>query len=173
LLRILATLLKPSAGSARVAGHDIVREPDAVRDHVAFLGHTPGLYDDLTARENLRFAADMRGIRRAPLDTLLDRVSLLYVADSRTRGFSAGMKQRLALARLMLGRPKVLLLDEPYSNLDSGGVALMNEVIGEVRGSGGATFMALHELAPAAPVLHRTLALAQGRIATESAASVR
>jgi heme exporter protein A len=75
------------------------------------------------------------------------------------------MQRRLALARLNLRQPRVLLLDEPYSNLDSDGIALMNEILGGIVESGGAALVALHELAPAAGMLARTLTLADGRIA--------
>ena len=165
LLRIVATLLKPNAGSARVDGRDVVREANAVRAQAGYLSHTPGLYDDLTARENLRFAADMLGISYESADGSLERVGLAGAADDRVRGFSAGMQRRLALARLLLRRPRVLVLDEPYSNLDADGVQTMNLVIAECVGEGGAALMALHELAPARSVLTRTVTLVNGRIA--------
>jgi ABC-type multidrug transport system ATPase subunit len=79
------------------------------------------------------------------------------------------MQRRLALARLTLHRPRVLLMDEPYSNLDAEGVTLVNSVVGDVVRAGGAALLVLHELAPAGGVLHRTLTLADGRIAAPSA----
>jgi heme ABC exporter ATP-binding subunit CcmA len=165
LLRILATLLRPSAGSARVCGHDVTSEADAVRMDIGFLAHSCGLYDDLTARENLAFATAMLGIDPARADGALDRVGLSAVAGHRVRGFSAGMQRRLALARMLLRRPRVLLLDEPYSNLDAGGVALMNEVVRESVAEGGAALIVLHELTPAEPLLDRTVTIHDGRIA--------
>ncbi|MEX2177152.1 MAG: heme ABC exporter ATP-binding protein CcmA [Gemmatimonadaceae bacterium] len=164
VLRIAGTLLRPSAGTAYVHGLDVVRDAGAVRAHVGYLAHTPGLYDDLTARENLVFAADMLGLAHAPVHGLIERVGLARVADDRVRGFSAGMQRRLALARLMLRNPRVLLLDEPYANLDAEGVALMNATIGDVVRTGGAALVVLHELAPAGTMLDRTLTLADGRI---------
>ena len=113
LLRMLATLLRPNAGAARVYGHDVVKEADDVRRHVGFLAHTPGLYDDLSAHENLVFAAAMLGIAPAAIEGILQRVGLAAVGRERVRGFSAGMQRRLAIARLLLARPRVLLLDEP------------------------------------------------------------
>ena len=166
LLRIFGTLLKPSAGTARIYGHDIVREPNEVREDLGFLAHTPGLYDDLTARENLRFAAEMLGLPvDANLDAALERVGLTHVTNERVRGFSAGMQRRLALARLLLRRPRLLLLDEPYSNLDSAGIALMNSIIVEAGHAGGGALVVLHELAPAAGVLDRTITIVNGRVA--------
>ena len=164
VLRILGTLLKPNAGSAALNGMDVVSEASSVRAEVGYLAHTPGLYDDLTARENLAFAADMLGLPASSVPACLERVGLDGVADSRVRGFSAGMQRRLALARLILRRPRILLLDEPYSNLDAAGVTLMNSVITEVISNGGAALLALHELAPATGILDRTVTLADGRI---------
>ena len=164
VLRILGTLLNPNAGTASVNGLDIVRDASRVREHVGYLAHTPGLYEDLTARENLRFAADMLGLPYSSVEGSLERVGLAQVAGDRVRGFSAGMQRRLALARLILRSPKVLLLDEPYSNLDAGGVELMNSIIAGVVQAGGAALVVLHELAPASTVLGRTLTLVDGRI---------
>ena len=163
VLRVIGTLLRPNAGSVTVNGRDVVRDASGVREQVGYLAHTAGLYDDLTARENLRFAADMLGIDPSPVDGILDRVALTHVAGDRVRGFSAGMQRRLALARLILRRPRVLLLDEPYSNLDADGVALMNDVIGDIIGAGGSALVALHELAPARAILDRTVTLVNGR----------
>ncbi|MCC7003729.1 MAG: heme ABC exporter ATP-binding protein CcmA [Gemmatimonadaceae bacterium] len=164
LLRVLATLLRPNAGSATVGGCDVVRDPDGARRQLGFLAHAPGLYDDLTARENLRFAADMLGGSDRPIEPLLDRVGLGRAANDRVRGFSAGMQRRLALARLLLASPLVLLLDEPYSNLDVEGIALMNAVLQEHVARGGAAIVVLHELAPASGILHRTVTLENGRL---------
>lgn len=164
VLRIIGTLLKPNAGSASVNGRDVVREAGAVRGQVGYLAHAAGLYDDLTARENLRFAADMLGLGPAPVEAALERVGLARAAGDRVRGFSAGMQRRLALARLILRQPRVLLLDEPYANLDTDGIALMNSVIAGVVQGGGAALVALHELAPARTILTGTLTLADGRI---------
>jgi len=166
VLRILGTLLKPNAGTATVGGLDVVRDASGVRGQVGYLAHTPGLYDDLTARENLRFAADMLGLPHTSVDGSLERVGLARVADDRVRGFSAGMQRRLALARLILRSPRVLLLDEPYSNLDTQGVELMNAMIADVVRAGGAALVALHELAPAKAMLDHTLTLVDGRIET-------
>ncbi|HET9424874.1 MAG TPA: heme ABC exporter ATP-binding protein CcmA [Gemmatimonadaceae bacterium] len=167
VLRVIGTLLRPSTGTVVVAGRDAVREAAHVRGLVGYLAHSPGLYDDLTARENLRFAADMLGLSHNHIEEALGRAGLTAVADHRVRGFSAGMQRRLAIARLILRRPRILLLDEPYSNLDSEGIALMNEIIADVVSNGGTALLALHELAPAGGTLTRTLSLVDGRIATD------
>ncbi len=165
LLRILATLLRPNAGSASIYGHDVVGAADEVRARIGFLAHEPGLYEDLSAEENLRFAATMlgAGIGAAEIGAVLARVGLTHAARDRVRGFSAGMARRLAVARLLLGRPQLLLLDEPYSNLDAEGISMMSGVISETVQGGGAALVVLHELAPAAGILSRTLTLREGR----------
>ncbi len=165
LLRILATLLRASAGRATISGHDVSTDADAVRGTIGFLAHSPGLYDDLTARENLAFAVAMLGIKPITIDATLERVGLSAVANERVRGFSAGMQRRLALGRMMLAKPRVLLLDEPFSNLDVAGISLMSSVIGESVRDGGAALAVLHELAPAAGLINRTVTIADGRIA--------
>jgi heme exporter protein A len=168
LLRMFATLLRPNAGSASVYGHDVVLAADEVRARIGFLAHDPGLYEDLTAEENLHFAVNMlggRGAAAAPAEiaAVLSRVGLTKAAGERVRGFSAGMTRRLSVARLLLGRPQLLLLDEPYSNLDAEGISMMSGVIEETVRGGGAALVVLHELAPAAAILSRTVTLRDGR----------
>ena len=170
LLRVIGTLLKPSAGTVRVNGMDVVRDASGVRAQLGFLSHAPGIYDDLTARENLQFAADMLGVSGAEIPGILERVGLSHVANDRARGFSAGMQRRLALGRLILRHPSVLLLDEPYANLDIAGVALMNSVMHDIIANGGTALIALHELAPARTILDRTVTLVDGRVAAEAEA---
>jgi heme exporter protein A len=164
VLRVLATLLRPNAGSASISGLDVARRANDVRASVGYLAHVAGLYDDLTASENLQFTTDMLGAPRSRARDALVRVGLERVADERVRGFSAGMQRRLALARLLLARPRVLLLDEPYANLDAEGVVLVNDVIRETVAGAGAALLVLHERAPAATLLDRTLTLVGGRI---------
>ncbi|HYC50473.1 MAG TPA: heme ABC exporter ATP-binding protein CcmA [Gemmatimonadaceae bacterium] len=171
LLRVVATLLKPNAGTVSVNALDVVRNADGVRAQLGYLAHAAGVYDDLTARENLQFAADMLGVSGSEIPRILERVGLSHVAHDRARGFSAGMQRRLALGRLILRHPSVLLLDEPYANLDIAGVALMNSVMTDIIAAGGTALIALHELAPARAILDRTVTLVDGRIAAELSAT--
>jgi len=166
-LRIVGTLLRPHAGTVRVFGHDVVKHADAVRELVAYLAHAPGLYDNLTARENLLFAAAMLDRDDSTVDGVLERVGLLDVRDETVRAFSSGMQRRLAIGRLLLARPRLLLLDEPYSSLDQSGIELMNAIISEHADSGGAAIVVVHEIAPAAEVLDRTITILGGRIANQ------
>jgi heme exporter protein A len=130
LLRILATLLRPHAGSARVLGHELPREGWAVRGRVGLLGHDPLLYRDLTARENLRFHARLHGVRPERVDEVLERVGMERRADEPVHTLSRGMVQRVAVARAVLHEPPVLLLDEPRANLDPAAADLVEPLIG-------------------------------------------
>ena len=118
-LRLVATLLRPSTGSVAVAGHDLRDDPQPVRWAIGFISHEPLLYRDLTAEENLRFYADMYGLAdpQRRIADLLERVELSHRRYDLTRTFSKGMLQRLAIARALLHKPCVLLLDEPHSGL--------------------------------------------------------
>ncbi len=146
LLRILATSLRPTFGSALVDGIDVVARPELVRGRVAFLSHATGLYDDLTAEENLRFAATM--LRRTDADALvpatLAEVGLTLDADRRVRGFSAGMRRRLALARMLLAEPSLVLLDEPHAALDAAGMDLVDRLLTRWRERGATVLVASH-----------------------------
>src|SRR5205807_1082069 len=104
-----------------------------------------GAYDLLTVRENLAFAAAMRGRPDAPVATWLDRVGLTPVADDPVRVLSSGMKRRLALAQAWLAAPRLLLLDEPYGGLDRDGVALVAEMTEDTTRRGGSVVIATHE----------------------------
>jgi len=130
LLRVLATLLRPHAGAARVLGRALPGEGWAVRGHLGLLAHEPLLYGDLTARENLRFHARLHGVARGRAEALLEHVGLAARADERVHTFSRGMVQRLAVCRAVLHEPELLLLDEPRAHLDPAAAALVEPLIG-------------------------------------------
>jgi heme exporter protein A len=125
LLRVLATLLRPHAGTARVLGEELPDGGWAVRGRLGFLGHEPLLYRDLTGRENLRHQARLFGVGGDRVAELLDRVGMAGRADEPVRTLSRGMAQRLAVCRAVLHRPELLLLDEPTANLDPAATALV------------------------------------------------
>ncbi|MEX2610305.1 MAG: heme ABC exporter ATP-binding protein CcmA [Gemmatimonadota bacterium] len=166
LLRIVSTLLRPTRGGGSVFGHDLVKEAAAVRPYIGYLGHAAGLYDDLTAFENLRFSVRMAGLDLGAgvLDEALERVRLDEFRDERTRGFSAGMRRRLGVARLLVRPPRLLLLDEPYASFDVDGITLVNELASSVAEQGGATLIATHDVARGRGVLSRTLRIVEGRL---------
>ncbi|HUF50492.1 MAG TPA: heme ABC exporter ATP-binding protein CcmA [Longimicrobiales bacterium] len=166
LLRIMATLLRPTRGSAAIFGCDTVREPDGIRERVGLLGHNHSLYDDLTAAENLQFSLRMAGrpAAGAAIDGALEHVGLAYERDERVRGFSAGMRRRLGLARLLLRPPLLLLLDEPYSNFDQDGIDIVNRFALDTAARGGVVILSTHDLARALDVLSRRVHIADGRL---------
>jgi len=134
LLRVLATLLRPSAGEVRVLGCSLPREAWKLRGKIGYLGHEPLLYRDLSGRENLRFHAKLHGLGgergEARIEELLAAVGMERRADDRVAELSAGMRQRLAICRCVLHEPALLLLDEPDSNLDGEGRELARTLIG-------------------------------------------
>jgi heme exporter protein A len=135
LLRLLATLLRPHGGEVRVLGHALPGEGWAVRGRIGLLGHEPLLYRELTARENLRFYAALHGVRgdeRA--QELLAAVAMERRADEPLRTLSRGMVQRVAVCRALLHDPELLLLDEPYANLDPAAIELVRPLIGAEAG---------------------------------------
>lgn len=166
LLKILATLLDPSEGEVRVLGHDPGRRTDRIREQVGFLSARGYLYDELTARENLRFAALMSNVTdwRERAAEVLERVGLTRAADLRVGGYSSGMRRRLALARLLLRPLEMVLLDEPYASLDAGGVALVDEVVEEIRAAGRTVLLASHQWGRTLEASDRVLVLEDGRL---------
>jgi heme exporter protein A len=134
LLRILATLLRPSAGEVRVLGARLPGEAWKARGRIGFLGHDALLYRDLSGRENLRFHARLHGLRgeaaEARIGELLAAVGMERRAEDRVAELSAGMRQRLAVCRCLLHEPELLLLDEPDSNLDREGRELVRALLG-------------------------------------------
>jgi len=148
LLRILASALRPSFGTAAVDGIDVAARPEEIRPRVAFLPHATGLYDDLTAAENLRFAAELMGLpgpdRPGRVSNALERVGLAAERDARVSRFSAGMRRRLALGRMLLGHPRLVLLDEPYAALDAPGLSLVDDLLDEWRAAGATVLVATH-----------------------------
>lgn len=173
LLRIVATLLRPTSGRLRVAGADAVEEPDAVRGAIDMVGHGSWVYEDLSALENLRFWAVMGGhdAGHARLRAALEEVELEASADQRARTFSAGMKRRLALARVLLGRARLLLLDEPFTGLDRAGRKWLGEFLLSFKARGGALVAATHSFDAGVGVADRVAILAGGRIVLDRPAA--
>jgi heme exporter protein A len=134
LLRVLATLLRPHAGAARILGRALPGEGWAVRGRIGLLAHEPLLYRDLSGRENLRFHARLHGVGFERVEALLEQVGLRVRADDRVHTYSRGMVQRLAVCRAVLHDPAVLLLDEPRANLDPAAAELVEPLIGAASG---------------------------------------
>ncbi len=134
LLRVLATLLRPHAGTVHVLGSSLPGQSWAVRGRVGLLGHEPLLYRELSARENLRYHARLHGVKFERVEELLGQVGMAGRTDEPLRMLSRGMVQRVAIARAVLHDPELLLLDEPRANLDPAGAALVEPLIGPACG---------------------------------------
>jgi heme exporter protein A len=167
LLRIAATTLSPTYGRGSVLGFDLVREREQIRRRVDLLSHRTRLYEDLSAAENLRFWCRLLGVDPEGIHATLDRVGLLELAGERVRGFSQGMRQRVAVARTMLRRPELLLLDEPYTGLDAEAHHAVDDLIRDASREGRTVIVATHHPVPEG-LADRVLQLEGGRIVREA-----
>jgi ABC-2 type transport system ATP-binding protein len=173
LCKILSTVLLPTSGRAAVAGHDVVTETAAVRRLIGIVfGGERGLYTRLTARQNLAFWAALYGMRgrelRRRVDELLERMGLAERAGQRVEGFSRGMKQRLHLARGLVGDPRVVLLDEPTTGMDPVAAREFRTLVGELRAEGRTVLLTTHDMAEAEVLCDRVTLIDEGRLlATE------
>ncbi|WP_425148523.1 heme ABC exporter ATP-binding protein CcmA [Deinococcus sp.] len=160
LLRLIASALSCTRGEGRVFGFDL-QDRRSVREHVHLLGHELGLYPDLTPRENLHFALRMHG-QHGDIDGSLERAGILSAADRRVRFLSAGMKKRLALARLALLARPLVLVDEPFANLDAEGRELAVALLQQTQAAGSTLIVAAHEPELSLRVAPRALVLSEG-----------
>ena len=163
LLRIVAGLSRPSRGVAHILGSPDVRTVSA---RIGYMAHATLLYDELTARENLDYFRGLyQGKRTTSSDELLAAVGLAHADVKRRIGqYSQGMKQRLALARAMLGTPELLLLDEPFSNVDAESIATMSALLGRLRDRGATLIVVTHQLEALARVSDEWITLRAGTI---------
>jgi heme exporter protein A len=144
LLRVLAGLLRPHGGRARVLGAELPGERWKLPGRVGYLGHEPLLYRELSGRENLRYQARLHGVAAARVATLLEAVGMERRADDPVRELSRGMVQRLAVARAVLHDPELLLLDEPRTGLDPAAAERLEPLIG--RQSGRTRVLVSHDV---------------------------
>ena len=166
LLRILATLLRPSSGEVEVLGAELPRYAYKARGRIGYLGHQPLLYRELSVRENLEFNARLHGIERPRrrISDLLEASGLSRRGNELARNLSAGMLQRAAICRALLGDPELLLLDEPASHLDAAGAEIASTLLGPVQGR--TRVIVSHEVDAALMFADHALALhADGRVA--------
>lgn len=152
-VRMLAALIAPTAGRAWITGRAVGADDTAIRRAVGLLTETPGLYDLLTAHENLRYFGRLYSLTAAEADAqiahYLRRLDLWDRRDDRVAGFSKGMKQKLALTRALLHRPAVVFLDEPTAGLDPESAQVVHNFIDEMRREGRTIFLCTHNLAEA------------------------
>lgn len=173
LLRVLSTLLQPSTGRVRFDS----RTPDVIgrglRGRIAYLSHRTQLHGDLTGRECLRLGLELLGGGAASGERLrgwLARFALEPFADRPVRTYSRGQAQRIALARALLGRPRLVLLDEPTTGLDRDSTGVLRSAIAEEAARGAAVVVSTHDPAALADIATRRIELAGGRVAADVAA---
>jgi ABC-type multidrug transport system ATPase subunit len=166
MLALLGTLLRPSTGRILYGTHDALHHGASLRACIGVLGHDMFLYPELTARENLEFFAGLYGVhdRRVAAVEALDHAGLADRADEAVTSFSRGMRQRLGLERALIHRPRLLLLDEPFTGLDDASAAALGRRLGTLRDQGAIIILATHDLDLAEPLLNRAIFLRDGRV---------
>lgn len=166
LLNILSSLMRPTSGTVRYGRVTAAEAGDAVRASIGYLGHELFLYSDLSARENLEFAAKLYNIENsgARVERALEQAKLADRADDRVSEFSRGMRQRLAIERALLHEPKLVLLDEPFTGLDEASAGMLATRLRRLASAGTIVWTAVHDFDRAAEVATRTMVLDRGRM---------
>ena len=168
VLRMLATLIPPDAGTASIDGLDIVRERGSVRGRIGVLSDARGLYARLTARENVRYYGRLHGLGgttlEARIDLLLGQLGLAALADRRTQGFSQGEKMKVAIARALVHDPATIMLDEPTSGLDVMSIRGLREQLFSLRAAGKCILLSTHVMQEVALLCDRIVILGRGRV---------
>jgi len=167
-MRLLSTLLKPTSGTATVAGYDLLREPQKVRASIGVLPEDTGLYDRLTPREHLQYYGKLHGMPKDVLrkrsDELLDIMELRERSDTKVGDFSKGMKQKVALLRAFIHDPPVLLLDEPTAGLDVMSARSIQAFVERFRKEGKAIMISTHNMTEAQKLCDRVAIIDHARI---------
>ena len=170
-IRMLSTLIRPTDGTARVMGHDILKEPNRVRRLIGIMPERPGFYEEMTGRKMLAFYGEFYRIPRATLASrivdLIDRVGMTRFIDARIKTYSHGMRKRLAIAQAMLHEPKILILDEASTGLDPKGVQEFRELIRSLAKDGYTIFLSSHVLPEVQQVCNRVGILRRGQLVAE------
>jgi ABC-2 type transport system ATP-binding protein len=168
-IRAMATLLEPTSGTVEIDGLDVTRAPERVREVVGYMPDHAGVYERLSVREYLEFFADAHGATRrgsdyAVVDAVLELTDLAKLDSRIVSDMSKGMKQRLQLARILLHDPKLLILDEPASDLDPRARIEMRDLLLELRAMGKTIFLSSHILTELADVCTSVAILERGRL---------
>lgn len=168
---MLLGLTEPTSGEARVFGYNSTREPLEVKRVIGYLPEKVGFYEDLTARQNLKYTARLNGITEVEasqrIDRLLETVGLSDVADQKVGKFSRGMKQRLGIADVLVKQPKVVFLDEPTAGIDPTGIDQILDLIAGMAKRKITIILCSHQLHQVQKVCSRVGILAKGRLVAE------
>ncbi len=165
LLRMIATATFPTAGRMVLFGKETREHREALRHEVALISHASFLYEDLSAAQNLTLVAKFLAMdnQKALVASLLARVGLTSRADSPVRQFSAGMRKRLSIARLLMKKPRLALFDEPFGELDPAGIKQMEDLLRELSAGGTTIVLATHLVEQGLSLTQERLHLEQGR----------
>lgn len=168
-IRMLTALLRPSAGSATVAGFDVLTDPVEVKRRVGYMAESPYLYPKLTGREFLRFIADLYEVSSDEATPRIDKLLALFEldekADQTIDGYSHGMKQKVGLSGALVHEPEILFLDEPTSGLDPRSARIVKDLLTGLASSGKTIFLSTHVLEIAQGMCHRVGIINKGRLA--------
>ncbi len=175
--RMLACLIAPTRGEARVAGCAVGRDNDSIRAQIGILTESPGLYEKLDAKQNLDYFARLYGLagaeREAAVKRYLEMLGLWERRDEPVAGFSKGMKQKLAIARALLHEPKIVFLDEPTSALDPAAAKVVRDFIAELKSEGRTIFLCTHNLDEADRLADRIGVMKQRLIQVDTALNLK
>jgi daunorubicin resistance ABC transporter ATP-binding subunit len=175
LIRILATLLRPDAGTARVAGHDVVRHPSRVRQHIGLAGQFAAVDAHLTGRENIAMIGRLYGLSRREAAhraaDIVDRIHLADAADRQVKTYSGGMRRRIDLAASLIGRPEVLFLDEPTTGVDPASRQDLWHLVRDLAAAGTTVLLTTQYLDEADRLADRIAVINYGRLLTEGTAT--
>lgn len=171
-LRLLATMLKPSGGTAEINGHDLVQDPDGVRGEIGILfGGEVGLYDRLSARENIKYFAQLNNMENGKIDARINELSKMldmdeYI-DKRVAKFSRGMKQKVAIARAIVHNPKVMLFDEPTTGLDVTSSRIVHDFIESCKKEGKVIVFSSHTMSEVEKLCDRVIIMHKGKVVAD------
>jgi len=172
LIAVLATLAAPTSGSVRYGGGSVAELGAALRARIGLLAHELFLYPELSARQNLRFFAELYGLDAdALVPAALERAGLADRADDDVAGFSRGMRQRLALERALLHQPRLVLFDEPFTGLDDRAVGLVSDRLRAIAAGGAIVVLATHDLDVADGLVTRAVMIKGGRLVADEPAA--
>lgn len=171
-LRMLATMLKPTDGTAEINGLDIIKNPDKVRGEIGILfGGEVGLYDRLTARENIKYFAELNNMEGQEIERRINELShmldMTHYIDKRVGKFSRGMKQKVSIARAIVHNPNVMLFDEPTTGLDVTSARIVHDFIETCRREGKAIVFSSHTMSEVEKLCDRVVIIHKGTIVGE------
>jgi sodium transport system ATP-binding protein len=170
-IRMLTTILRPTAGTARIAGHDVARDPEAVRRSIGVLPENAGVYGRLSGREAIRYAGRLYGLGGPELEQriveIADALELTKHLDRLTDTYSKGMKQKVNVARALIHNPPVVFLDEPTSGLDVFSARSVRDFVLRFKAEGRCVVLSTHMMEEAERLCDRVAIIAGGRIRAE------